>query len=323
MKGVVGFLREYREPLFVFLWVVVAVLAFTGLIEVGFHATGFDGPAQAHVHELNVRAGVSYGVTQGINAVISVIQKSSLSVVVGDIALGEVLDPVDDIIEQLATMLLWSTISLSIQNFVYSVGRMVALRWILGCIALGEIGRWAIRWYRGRPAEGAPKRRTVYGKAITAAAAAILFLRFSVPLVAYVSMGTESLLLTKYEGAVAALETGRQEVQDGLEDIDRQLYGMLPGADGETPEEGPAPDLWKRISDGIRRLGQMISQSFSPGGAVQLWDQIRDSAERLMDVLRGSVAHAIDIIIVFAIQTLFLPLAMLWAMGALFRHIVS
>ncbi len=82
--------------------------------------TGLDAYAETIVDESLKRATYAYALARSFNAVISVIQESHLQVEPGgvgvSIALGEALDPINDLIERFSWVMLASLVSLGIQK---------------------------------------------------------------------------------------------------------------------------------------------------------------------------------------------------------------
>ena len=93
--------------------VVVAMLAgsWTGLA---------DRPAAAYLEQALARTLATFAVARGANAAISFLKDADVTVTpvgVGvTVSPGELLDPIDDLIEQLSTLLLWAATSLGIQR---------------------------------------------------------------------------------------------------------------------------------------------------------------------------------------------------------------
>ncbi|WP_297473067.1 hypothetical protein [Persephonella sp.] len=69
---------------------------------------------------------ITYGVVRALNAGVSVVKDSEIDIAPGGvgatIAAGEILDPVDDLIERFSSILLFSLISLGIQKTVMFMG---------------------------------------------------------------------------------------------------------------------------------------------------------------------------------------------------------
>lgn len=77
---------------------------------------------------------------RGLNAVVSVAQGTELSIepvgVGVTLAPGEILDPLNDLIEQVSTVLLIASASIGIQKIVVGIGDIETFRWILAGLSL-------------------------------------------------------------------------------------------------------------------------------------------------------------------------------------------
>lgn len=67
-------------------------------------------------------AAIIYGVARSINAAISLIQSAELNLVlIGSVHLGELLDPINDLIERFSSVMVWSLSSLVLQKVLLDV----------------------------------------------------------------------------------------------------------------------------------------------------------------------------------------------------------
>ncbi len=84
-----------------------------------------DTPTNAYFKKSITKAGVAYGTCRVINASVSVVQNSTLQLEpagVGiSLAIGQVLDPIDDMTERLSDVLVTAIVSLGVQKLVYEM----------------------------------------------------------------------------------------------------------------------------------------------------------------------------------------------------------
>ena len=84
-----------------------------------------EGRAEAYLEKSIKTTLASYVIVRGINASVSIIKESELSLSpagVGlSLALGEVLDPLDDMVERVSTLLLLSFLSLGVQKLALDI----------------------------------------------------------------------------------------------------------------------------------------------------------------------------------------------------------
>ena len=97
------------------------VLFFSSGVQIPF----IDSTADAYFKDSITKAGVSYGVSRLINATVSVVQESSIGLEpagVGlSIAVGQLADPINDMVERLSNVLVMSIASLGVQELAYEI----------------------------------------------------------------------------------------------------------------------------------------------------------------------------------------------------------
>ena len=97
------------------------VLFFSSGVQIPF----IDSTADAYFKDSITKAGVSYGVSRLINATVSVVKESSIGLEpagVGlSIAVGQLADPINDMVERLSNVLVMSIASLGVQELAYEI----------------------------------------------------------------------------------------------------------------------------------------------------------------------------------------------------------
>lgn len=105
----------------------ILVLNFTGTV---------DRQAKTPIDSAFSRALFTYGVVRGINAVVSVIQGTEVSIEPAGIGVtltpGEVFDPVNDLIEQFSWIVLVASTSLGAQKILVGIGNTQAIQLVVG-----------------------------------------------------------------------------------------------------------------------------------------------------------------------------------------------
>ncbi len=114
-----------------------STLIFTGLAILFFAASFFkipfvDPTAEEYFRETAKKATLGFATTTGVNSVVSVIQESELALAPAgtgvNIAIGQVLDPLDDMTERLSTALVMAIVSLGIQKIGLEVGYVLSFK---------------------------------------------------------------------------------------------------------------------------------------------------------------------------------------------------
>ena len=280
---------------------VLAILLLISLIPV-LNKTAFENAVFSRVDEKATgfiddalkRALGAYALARGLNMVISIIQESTVSVQPLGLgvtaALGQVLDPVNDLIERFSWVMLVSLTSLGVQRLLIEIGPWVSLNILL----IPALLLWlAGLWLKGRLSWNLSSA----GKKLLFAA---IVLRFCVP--ATVMLNEQiylHFLSEKYESAYTEIERGRER----LEELDPlSSSGESDYADGEKSWFG-------RMSD-----------SFKAAGNIDKWKgkllELKEKAADMLDYL-------IRMIVIFVLGSILLPIAFLWGLIQIFRVLLG
>ena len=236
------------------------------------------------------RAMVAFGLAKALNAVISLIQGTELSLTPVGIGLnfsvGEVLDPFNDMVERFSWVMLFSSVSLGIQKLLLILSSKLFLQVALGVSAVVTI---ALLWIRQLKSSFALE----YSLKIFAL---LVLLRFSAIVFVYSSQFMyDSLLQNEYKQATEVISTTKEQ----LEDIQSQNKAILESKD----KQGFFDSLDSRYSDIVASLN--ISQQL----------------ESLQKSIDEATRNIITLITVFVFQTVVLPLFFLWIFIFLLRWI--
>lgn len=265
-------------------WAASALLA--GVLLLGL-SQALDRRATTPLDAAFERALITFAVVRGINAVVSVVQGTEVAIEPGGVGVvltpGEVFDPINDLIERFSWIMLASSTSLGAQKVLVDVGQAAILQ-VLMVAALGVLA-WLL--WREQPAS-AHLRAMLLRLALL-----VLYLRFAVPVTVLFSDAIYTgFLADRYQSSQVALETTRAQVQ-ALNEAD----ALPPG----------------RVDPGLLdRLGQWYDQT-----ARNLNVQAR--IELYKERLGHATEYVIDLIVVFMLQTVVLPLLFLWLGLALLR----
>lgn len=112
--------------------------------------TNVDEHAMAIYKNTLDRAVYSFALAKGLNAIISVIQSTeiNLSLFVGaTVGIGEILDPINDLVERFSIVMLLSSISIGVQHLLLIVGKSMFIKVLLIISAvLSIVGIWMYRF---------------------------------------------------------------------------------------------------------------------------------------------------------------------------------
>ena len=232
-----------------------------------------DNTATQNVDDGLKRALVSFASARALNAAISVAQGTEASVEPAGVGFtftpGEVLDPVNDLVEKFSDLMLLASLSFGVQKTLINIGGHWLVSLLLGITAALWIGLYLIK-----------KRKSAW---VSKLFVLLIMIRFAVPLVTYSSdLMFENFMSTEYETSQQFIDSSSDEIEE---------YNQ---AAQTTPEE----------NDGIIDRIRNWSQSFSFESPV---DKLKESADM-------AIEHIVNIMVIFLLQTLILPLITLWAL---------
>lgn len=159
-----------------------------------------QGEARAYLQSATLKAVATFAAARGLNAAISTLQESSLSVgvgVSGNLALGQVLDPLNDLVERFSEVMLISSVALGLQQLLLPMGLWLggSVLWPAALVCL--LAAVWLGWPGGQWIAGLGRRLLV--------AAAVVWL--AVPLAAGVGSSVfERFLADRYQEAAATIE---------------------------------------------------------------------------------------------------------------------
>jgi hypothetical protein len=230
-----------------------------------------DATASGHAEAGLKRALATFAAARALNAAISVVQGTELAVTPAGLGVtltpGQVLDPVDDLVEQFSSLMLAASVAFGIEVALIRMGGHWAVSAVLSALAIA----WAWLAWRGAP------RREWLDRLLVGA----LLVRFAVPLVVLGSeVGFRLFLERDYATGQATIEASRREID---------------------ARAAPPPASGEGLAD---RMKGWWSRGPDIGGRI---DDLKAVAARAVD-------HVVKLIVVFLLQTLVVPLLLLWAL---------
>jgi hypothetical protein len=274
--------------------ILLAVIFTPALTDVVFESAPFkraDEVGRTYVDEAFDRALIAFALARAANAVISVIQDSEVDIspagVGVTIAVGEVLDPLNDMIERFSLVMLVSLVSLGVQKFLIEVVPWFSLKFLLApSLLLFLFGLWKQHPWSGTISSLA-RRLLILA----------LLLRFSVPAVAIVNEQVYQLFLNQqYVEAMDGLQQGKQTLSEFTSLSDRQ---------GSSTETG------------------FIASLKATALQFQAATDLRQQIERLSEKLGAMVRDLLSMIVIFLLNTVLLPLTFIWGLYKLFGRMTT
>jgi len=213
-----------RAILLVFCLAAAAALAWSGLLE---------DFSEEYVNQAFAGAGLIYATARGINGLVSVLQGTELDVVFVTVAIGEALDPINDLIERFSDFILVALGSLALQKILLGLVSHTLFNTLLTALAAGV----AYTLLRREP--------TLY-RPLFQAFLVTAFLRFSLGLVVLANNWVDSTFLQEQDQQRhAAMESFQGELREA---------SALAGANGsfETQIEASRQQLNRLESRRLR-----------------------------------------------------------------------
>ncbi|VAW62151.1 hypothetical protein MNBD_GAMMA11-973 [hydrothermal vent metagenome] len=259
------------------------------------HNSWFDNMAENYTEQGIQRTLITYAVSRSLNGVISVVQGTEVAVSPVGVGLtftpGQILDPVNDLIERFSQIVLISSASLGIQRLFLEMTSAVIVSWLVS--ALGVLFIILIWVYKYNDSDAFNYQALVKKTFLL-----LIFLRFSIPLVAVMSEGLYlSFLQPRYEQSQALLE----QASDNIQTMNASVH-----------KKTPAVIENESLVDKAERWLNSTQQSLD--------------IEKQIDALKQSAAkisqQVINMIVVFVAQMIIFPLLFLWLIYRAGRSLV-
>lgn len=165
---------------------------------------GVETKSIAYLDETLNKAATAFLVARALNATISVLQSFTVTPFIGEISLGEVLDPINDIIERFSLVMLAVTVSIGIQKLLLEIGISINLAWII----LPALLFIFISLFNSHENTRYWLRLLAYRLLIF-----VLLVRFAIPITGFVgSYISNAFLADKRDTALEAIEVSKEKI---------------------------------------------------------------------------------------------------------------
>lgn len=272
-------------------WLLTALLL---LVVVLSSITSVDRYAEREYEALFQRAFVTFALARTLNGLISAVQGTELALQPAGVGVtltpGEILDPVNDLVERFSWIMLGATISLGIQQVLLDVGQWWGVRLLVALLGAA----WLVLRLRRRNA--ARESGAGLERALLRALIIVVFIRFAVPAAMIANEGLYHLFL----------ETRYVESSEVIETAGAQMEAVAEQAAEDSAASGAEPGL-------LESLGRSLSGA---GEALDFNERLDRVQERTAEV----VEHLIQLSVVFVLQTGILPIAFLWVFLQLLKQ---
>ena len=270
--------RSYLGKLFLSaLFIASAGLAYNGYLDI---------KGVQYTDQALARALLAFGIARGLNGVISVAQGTEVAVQPAGIGVnftpGQILDPINDLIERFSWIMLVASASLGVQKTLMAMASWPYFNQTFAAVfAVFAVLLWL------------PVLSKPFGHYLLRAALILIFLRFAVPLVAISSDWVfDEFLEPQYQEATTELESAAQNISRINQAAQEDLAG----------EEDPS------LLDKAKRFYQSAARTFDIDGRIEQYKAAATETSK----------HAINLVVVFVFQTIVFPLlflVLLWRLS--------
>jgi len=253
------------------------------------HNGTIDNYAESYTEQGLNRTLLTFAVSRSLNGVISVVQGTEVAISPAGIGLnfapGQILDPINDLIERFSWVVLASGTSLGIQRLLLEITGSTGVTWLLSILILAAvISLWLPKTVRDEHKTSI----SLLGKSVLL----LLFLRFSIPFIAIVN---EAIYLNfseqRYELAQDSLSSSAKTLQSINED---SSVNPMQNETSVLEDTG--------IMDTVEAWFDRADNSFD----------FEEQIEALKSEADNISQQVINMIVVFVMQALLLPLFFLW-----------
>jgi len=246
----------------------------------GLRIPALDSTADVYFREAISKAGVAYATCRIINGSVSIVTASSLNLepagVGVTLAVGQALDPIDDMTERVSDVIVTAITSLGVQKLAYEIGMALAPP-ILAMFLLV----WSIlAWFENE--RTAALQRTIFKFILL-----ILVARFALPISAIANNYLQDHFFAE------KISNANSELAVGSAELDKLMEFSLPEHDGI--------------------LGTITnSASFLQRKSTEFKDAIVATVSNAGKIIENLLKLAFLYVGIFLIQVIALPIAVFW-----------
>ena len=308
-----------KKVIFSIVALCILILSYSSGLDLICQKT-IDKSGKTYFSETFEKAVYTYGIARIANGLISAVQATQVNATPAGVGLtfglGEVLDPINDLIERFSLVMLFSLSSLGIQLILMEIGSWLGFKILLSLsmIILG-IGIWY-------PKIGKFNLMAISYKLILIS----IVVRFCIPIVGVFGNLADDLFLNdRYEKSTQSLESFNTELDE---------IGTITEAFVSEKEEPGFIDESPKINkqDKEKKEGSPISEeseeessffdivksaaTFSPikffADKLDFTNVICEKIELIKEITANIIPRFIDLIVIFIIKTILIPLFVLW-----------
>lgn len=295
--------RRYCTSRLAIVALIVLMVAFSWLDPI-------DSQANQQVESGLKRALVTFAAARALNGVISVIQGTEVSAQPFGFGLtltvGQVLDPVNDLVEKFSDLMLVASIAFGVQKVLLAVGASWLISFAFSVVALA----WCYLYLT-------EKWRPVW---LARTLAVLAIARFAIP-VALVGSGLvfDSFLQATYDRSHAAIQSVSDDLAAAKESLGENSSTAIQNSAGDSARKpGFFGELLGQKKEGAppgeRENSEPSAEQQPPVEKRSPWSKLnpKKQLDNLKQIAEKSTERIIDLMVVFVLQTILLPLFLIW-----------
>lgn len=268
-------------------WTISLLLVLAGVLAL---TPIMDERATIEYDKLFQRAIVTFALARTINGVISVVQGTEIALQPAGVGVtltpGEILDPVNDLVERFSWVMMGATVSLGIQSVLLDVSVWWPIQVLVAILAAWVLIRI---WYPGQSS-------VVSKELLKRLLLMLLFIRFAVPLMLIANdFVYQQFLETRYEQSAEIIDSAGQELKQISVEAEQQAI--------EAEDSG--------LFDSLAKAWNKTVETMDMTGKL----------ERMQQRAGEVVEHLIQLSVIFILQTGLLPVTFLWVFLQVFRRL--
>lgn len=237
------------------------------------------------------RALVTYGIARGLNGVISVAQGTEVAVEPVGVGLtftpGQILDPINDLIERFSWVVLASSASLGVQRILIQITSWYWFSILVSLFLFLSVYRM---WRQ-------PSQDSIRKSPWLRVAMVLVVIRFMIPVIAIVNEGIYLVFLQPQ------YEESRLKLEQTTESMSQQNTAMS------------SVDTEQELSF-VEKVQNMYESATNAVDFQRQLDDLKQTAAQLSE-------DALNMIVVFVVQTILFPLLFLWLSIKLIKQLAK
>lgn len=251
-----------------------------------------DTSSKQYIDKAFNRALITFGIAKTLNGVISVAQGTEIAIQPAGIGInltpGQILDPVNDLVERFSWVMLASTTALGIQKVFLTMSVWPAFNYTLISFILLSLILLFIK----------TKKHVQLRILILRISLLLIILRFAIPITGLVNESIYNVFLeNEYIESTEALEATTEQIAQ----INKDEQSHLPDIKKKS--------VWESAKAFYNSTSEMLD--------------ISQRVERYKQAATKTTQHIVNLIVVFLFQTLIIPLGFILIIYSLFKQVIK